>query len=314
MSSSSSRRTSNRNQRQPQQENSNRTAARGGRGADVTSRGTQTEINEAAIAAPAPADSFDVEQALLEGSDAARAAFAFAAPAPAPASTRFQQRLAQMKSEVQQQLDDHRAQLDQHNAQYEDSRRRHLTEHLEDQIAKAESIAQLFQELQQQQAATSGDESAVLLPFNYEELLAQIKTDLSELQQQGGDCDEILGRFHERGAVLTDALDEVRAMQEEQEQKKQREKEEKRQQQIDDLTTSVSALQVEMTALRDQNTTLAGDVGRLRDQNAVLSADLIAVRAQVIRLEDQLAGGSGGGSGQKEEKKEEEGDGQQDEE
>ena len=227
-------------------------------------------------------------------------------------SPSIQQCLAQMKSEVQQQMDDHRAELDHRDAQYEDSRRRHLTEHLEVQIGKAESIAQLFQELQQQQAATSGDESAVLPPFNYEELLGQIKTDLSELQQQGGDCDEILGRFHERGAVLTDALDEVRAMQEEQEQKKQREKEEKRQQQINDLTTSVSALQVEMTVLRDQNTTLTGDVGRLRDQNAVLSADLIAVRAQVIRLEEQLAGGSG--SGQEEEKKEEEGDGQQDEE
>ena len=313
MSSPPSRRTINRNQGQPQQENSNRTAAaRGGRGADLTSRGTQTEaeaeaeVNEAAIAAPALAEfveqGFEQTLARPEESNAARAAFAV--PAPAPAPTRFQQRFAQMKSEALQQLDDHRAQLDQHNAQYEDSRRRHLTEHLEDQIAKAQSIAQLFQELQQQQAATSGDESAVLPPFNYEELLAQIKTDLSELQQQGGDCDKILGRFHERGAVLADALDKVRAMQEEQEQKKQREKEEKRQQQIDDLTTSVSALQVEMTVLRDQNTTLT-------HQNAVLSTDLIAVRAQVIRLEEQLAGGSGSGQ---EEKKEEEGDGQQDEE
>ncbi len=113
---------------------------------------------------------------------------------------------------------------------------------------------------------------------------------------------EYVGPERRRSAsVLTKARNEVRAKQTEQEQKK-------RQKQIDDLIALVSGLQVEMTALREQNTTLAGDVGRLRDQNGVLSADLVAVRAQVRRLEKQQAGAGAGGSDgdQEEEKKDQE--------
>ena len=247
-----------------------------------------------------------------------------AAPAPIDAST---DRLQQLFAQEDEEDAAFRAEI---QAQYDSARRevlrRQLTECLEGQTAKV----QIYQKFQQQ-AASSGDESAALPSFNCEEILAQIETDLADLQQQeqqqqGGDIDEILGRYRERDAVLTEALNEVRAKQAKQEQKKLREqdekKEQKRQKQIDDLTASMSALQLEMTALRDQNTTLAVDVGRLRDQNATLtddvgrlrdqndvhSADLVAVRAQVQRLEKQQAEAGAGGSdgGQEEEKKDQE--------